>query len=186
MRNKVHTLSLYSRKELAWLIAGILAIGMFLGVAMACVVYISAAEAEDGMMYNCWALCQPGNRDHPNEVLIREKPGKHAEVVGAVQCGDRMVTDGREKGGWIHVVQLANETGEGWISARYVVYAEPEIVNEAREIIGGGRVACRKWIDGKRTAWVRAGSYVTVYAMADGWAVTDVGYIQSRYIGGAE
>lgn len=51
MRNKVHTLSLYSRRELAWLIAGVLAIGIFLGVAVSCFVVIQAAEAEDGMRY---------------------------------------------------------------------------------------------------------------------------------------
>lgn len=175
------TLSLYSRKDLVWLIAGILAIGIFLGVALSCFIVIQAAEAEDGMMYHCWILCKPGT-----EVMLREKPGKRAEVVGAMGCGQHMLTDGKEKSGYVHLVDVANETGDGWVYAGYVVYTEPEIVNEAREIIGGGRVACRKWIDGKRTAWAKSGSYVQVYATADGWAVTGKGYIQSRYIGGAE
>ena len=174
-----------TKRELAWMIAGVLAIGMFLGVALSCFVAIRAAEAED-MRYPCWALCRPGTDEQPNEVLIRAKPEKRAEVVGAVSCGQRMITDGKEKSGWIHVTELANETGDGWISARYVVYCEPRMINAEREIVGGGRVACRKWIDGKRTAWAKSGSRVTVYAVADGWAVTSKGYIQSRYIGGGE
>ena len=66
-REKVYRRNLYSRSELAWMIAGVLAIGMFLGVALSCFVVIRAAEAED-IRYPCWALCQPGT-----EVLIREK-----------------------------------------------------------------------------------------------------------------
>lgn len=170
-----------TKREMVYMIAGILAIGIFLGVALSCFVVIRAAEAEDGMEYYCWALCRPGS-----EVLIRERPGRRSAVVGAVTCGDRMRTDWREKDGWLHVTGLANETGEGWISTRYIVFTEPEMIEEEREIVGGGRVACRKWIEGKRYGWIRSGSFVQVYAMADGWAVTNKGYMQSRYIGGAE
>lgn len=175
-----------SKREMAWLIAGVFVLGLFAGVALSCFVVIRAAEAESGMRYYCWALCRPGTNEHPNEVLIRARPEKKAEIVGAVSCGTKMMTDWKERDGWIHVVDLACEAGEGWIYEGYVVFVEPEIICEEREIVGGGRVACRKWIDGKRTAWAKAGSYVEVYAMADGWAVTNKGYIQSRYIGGAE
>ena len=47
---KRYTLSLYSRKELAWLIAGVVAIGIFLGVALSCYVIIRAAEEDTGLI----------------------------------------------------------------------------------------------------------------------------------------
>lgn len=169
-----------SKRELAFLVAGVFALGLFAGVALSCVVVLNAAQAEESIM-PCWILCRPGT-----EVLVREKAGRRAAVCGAVSCGAELMTDGREKGGYLHLVDVANETGEGWVYTGYVVYTEPEIVNEEREIVGGGRVACRKWIDGKRTAWAKEGSTVTVYAAADGWAVTSKGFIQRRFIGGAE
>jgi len=171
-----------TRTELAWMVAGILAIGMFMGVALSCFIYMNSAQAED-MHYYCWVMCRPGTG---SEVMIREKPGKDGRIVGAAGCGTKLETDWKEKNGWIHVVELANESGEGWVHEGYVVFREPEMIGEAREIVGGGRVHCRKCVDGKHAAWAKAGSYVMVYAMADGWAVTEKGYIQSRFIGGAE
>ncbi len=171
-----------TRKEMAYMIAGILAIGIFLGVALSCLVAVRAAEAEEEpMMYSCWAMCQPGS-----EVLIRERPGKRAAVVGAVQSGDRMRTDQREKDGWLHVTGLASESGEGWIFEGYVVFTEPRETGAKMRIIGGGRVACRRWIGGKRKAWIRPGQEVTVYRMTGEWAVTNRGFIQSRYLEGVE
>jgi len=176
-----------TKKEMAYMIAGILAIGMFLGVALSCFVYLQNAEAEGDMHYYCWILCKPETKDRPvSEVLIREKPGKNGEIVGAAKLGVKLETDWKEKGKWLHVVELASESGEGWVYGGYVVFQEPEIIGEMREIVGGGRVRCRQCIDGKTTGWIAAGKSVMVYAMADGWAVTEKGYIQSRYIGGAE
>lgn len=159
---------------------GVLAVGMFLGAALACTVYMSCAKAEDGWYYSCWVICQPGS-----EVLIREKPGKRAEVVGAAAGGSRMRTDWREKNGWLHLVDVNNETGEGWISERYIVFTEPEKVDGEMVITGKGRVACRKWIDGKRSGWIQPGQTVTVYWKSDEWAVTSRGFIKSEYLGGA-
>ena len=171
-----------TKRETAWLIAGVLAIGIFLGVALSCVVVIQAAGAEEyPMLYDCWVMCRPGS-----EVLIREKPGRRAEVVGAVRGGDRLRTDWREKDGWIHVIELANETGEGWIFEGYVVFTEPRETGARMRITGGGRVACRRWIGGKRKAWIRPGQEVTVYQMTGEWAVTNRGFIQSRYLEGVE
>jgi len=169
-----------TKRELALLIAGVFVIGLFAGVALSCVVVLHTAQAEEDVSY-CWILCRPGT-----EVLVREKPGRRATVCGAVSCGAELQTDGREKGGYLHLVNVANETGEGWVHNGYVVYMEPELVYEERVIIGGARVACRKWIDGKRTAWAKDGSTVTVYAVSSGWAVTNKGFIQDRFIGGAE
>ena len=167
-----------TKKELSYLIAGVLAIGMFLGVALCCFVVINAAEADE-IYGQCWAICQP-----ESEVLIREKPGKKAEVVGAVRSGYWMRTDWREKDGWLHVIDLANETGEGWIYEGYVVFTEPREVDAEMKIARGGRVACRRWIGGQRKAWAKPGTTVTVYWMTGEWAVTNKGFIQSQYLEG--
>lgn len=175
-----------SKRELILMVIGIFVIGMFAGVVLSCVVYMNNAQAEGSMHYYCWVLCKPQNGETINEVLIREKPGKGGEVIGAVTFGTKLETDWETRGTWLHLVDLASESGEGWIYGGYVVFTEPEIINEAREIVGGGRVHCRKCIDGKHTGWAPAGSSVMVYAKADGWAVTEKGYIQSRFIGGAQ
>ena len=175
-----------TRKEIAWMVAGVLAIGMFLGVALCCFVYLNSAEAEGSMHYYCWILCKPEDGESISEVYIREKPGKSGNVTGSAGCGKKMETDWETRGTWIHVIDLATENGEGWVYGGYVVFSEPEIIMEEREIVGGGRVRCRKCIDGEFKGWAANGSSVMVYAMADGWAVTEKGYIQSRFIGGGE
>ena len=175
---KKYTTYTLRKKEVVWLVAGLLAIGMFVGVALACtVMMISSAEAED-LTYPCWIMCKPGS-----EVMIREKPDKRAGTVGAAASGRRMWTDWQEKNGWLHLVDVNNETGEGWIYEGYIVFTEPREVNAEMTVSGSGRVACRKCISGKLKTWAKVGSTVTVY-MTDGeWAVTDRGYIQWEYIG---
>ena len=166
-----------TRSELVWFVIGVLAIGIFLGVALSCVIYLGDAEAEDDLVYKCWIMCQPGT-----DVAIREKPNKKSCVVGSAESCTQMWTDWQEKDGWIHVVDVNNETGEGWIHEGYIVFEEPQIVNQEMHIAGCRRVACRKWIGGPRSKWAKSGGKVTVYLIADGWAVTNRGYIQSEYL----
>ena len=139
--------------------------------------FASLGMAEDGV----WVLCQPGN-GKPNEVMIREKPGRKSAVVGAVSCGDYLATDGKTRGRWIHVIDLASETGEGWISAGYVVTDQPYHIDADGVIRCKGRVACRDSLDGKRIGWAQPGDMVTVYWISEDWAVTDRGYISTRYV----
>lgn len=175
---RYYTASLWKTKDLILMIFGILAIGIFLGVALSCFVVISTAEAED-VSYDCWVICQPN--DYVN---IRSGPGNRKEIVGYAGCGMRFRTDGRERNGYIHLVDVGNETGEGWIHEGYIVYCEPRPVDREMEITGTGRVACRKTVDGKRRCWARPGDTVTVYWMTGEWAVTSKGYIQSRFLRG--
>lgn len=164
-------------RDIAWLIAGVVAIGIFLGVALACTVtLISTAEAEDAQR-ECWIICQPGS-----EVLIREKAGKRAEIVGATCGGARMKTDGKQRNGYVHCIDMANESGEGWIYAGYVTFEEPVRLDLQGVIVGRGRVACRKCIGGKRKAWANPGDMVTVYWETGEWCVTNLGYIQAKYV----
>jgi hypothetical protein len=169
-----------TKREIAWLMAGTIAVGIFLGVALSCVIYLSNAAAEDGLVYRCWILCNP---EPGNEVMIREAPRKGSAAVGAAACGKQMWTDWREKDGWLHLVDVNNETGEGWVSMAYVVFSEPVTGERKAEVTGCKRVACRQGIDGKRKRWAKRGATVTIYAEADGWAVTDEGYIQTEYLG---
>lgn len=170
-----YTISVWKRKDLAWLIAGVMAIGLFLGVVISCVMVISTAEAEETQM-SCWVMCQP--EDHVN---IRKGPGKNREIVGWSVSGMRFETDGKEKAGWIHLIGVG-EYGEGWICKGYVVFREPEEIDREMTIRSKGRVACRRSINGKRRCWIRNGERVTVYRMTGEWAVTSQGFIQSRYL----
>ena len=160
-----------------WLFyAGLFVLGLFAGVALSCAVLIGTAGAEGDIEYDCWAMCQPG--DYIN---VRQKPGKHTEITGWAVSGMRFRTDGEERNGYIHLIGVT-EYGEGWISESYIVYSEPREVNREMTIREGGRVACRKTISGKRRGWAKSGETVTVYWIGGGWAVTDRGFIQSKYL----
>lgn len=153
-------------------------LGMFIGVALSCTVFITNANAEDEdvLTYQRWILCQPGS-----EVLLREKPKKNARITGALICGDRIETDDVDRNGYLHILGVG-EYGEAWVSLRYVAYTEPQEVNKVMHVWDKGRVASRKWINGKRKAWLKAGAEVTVYWMDREWAVTDKGYINLDYL----
>ena len=141
-----------------------------------CAAYIvGTALAEDGT--DCWVICQPG--DYIN---IRKGPGKRYEETGYAESGMRFTTDMEERNGYMHLVGVT-EYGDGWISSGYIVFAEPETVGREMTVRSNGRVACRKTIDGKRREWARNGDRVTVYAKTRSIAVTNRGFIESRYLG---
>ena len=139
----------------------------------------SEAEAEEPEGRQCWVLCKP---DAGSVVNIRRKPG--GEVFGGATCGADMLTDEKIRSGYLHVYDLAAEESEGWISARYIVFDEPEEVQQLMTIRAEGRVACRKWIGGKVTGWAYDGDSVFVYVISYEWAVTDRGYIRSEFLAG--
>ena len=167
-----------NRKERLWLEIGLGAIGAFLGVAVFCLMVLLWSPAcADDMRYPCWAFCQPDS-----EVLIRDRPGKGAQVVGAASCGTQLWTDWEERNGWIHLVDVNNETGDGWISEKYVVFDIPYHIDAEGVIKGKGRVACRDGIDGKLIGWANPGDMLAVYWVSNEWAVTDRGYISTDYV----
>ena len=180
MNNRNHyTTDHWRKKDIVLTQVTLSIFGIFLGVAFFClmVLMFSPACAEEMPTYRCWALCEPGS-----EVMIREKPGKLSTAVGSTVSGAELRTDWEESGNWIHLVELNNETGEGWISLDYVVFDEPVRLDMEGAIKGKGRVACRKCIGGKRKAWASAGSEITVYWWSAEWCVTDRGYIQSKFV----
>ena len=143
---------------------------------MALILLCTVASAER-IQEEVWVLCMPDS-----EVNVRERPKKTGEIFGGAMCGACMWTDNVKKNGYFHVLDLAAESDTGWISARYVVYDEPVEVNAVMEIRSDGRVACRRWINGKINSWIMNGDRLTVYWMSPSWAVTSRGYIRSEFL----
>lgn len=144
-------------------------------IAMYLNLFLIARANADGIQEEVWVLCSP-----TGTVNIREKPS--GEAFGGCSCGASMWTDGKQKNGFLHVMELAAEEEEGWISARYIVYDEPWTVDRDMWIWSEGRVACRKWIGGKIIRWMQDGERVHVFSMSEEWAVTEYGFIRCEYL----
>lgn len=140
-------------------------------------VIVLAGRAED-VTSSCWAMCQPGDR-----VNLRLKPSRDSKSVGWLECGDEFQTDGTNRNGWIRVLD-AGEC-ECWIYSGYVVTEKPEEVNENYVVVARDKLACRRWVNGPQIEgrkWLKNGTNVQVFYMAEGWAVTDLGYMQSEWL----
>lgn len=124
-----------------------------------------------------WVLCQPG--DYIN---IRPNPNKKGSEIGWAECGYRICLDGKKKNGFLHCVDLSLETTEGWIFEGYVVYDEPELLDQNATVVSKGRLAVRKYVGGKRTRWLQPMSTVRIYYRTDEWCVTNYGFIQTDYL----
>lgn len=124
----------------------------------------------------CWIMCKPGSY-----VTIRSTPSKNGQVNGYLDSGDSFQTDGESKDGWISCC-----SGEGgWVYCGYVVTEKPQIVGERYICAAKKQVACRKWMGGPQIdgrPWLRNGEFVQVFLMADGWAITNRGYIRSEWL----
>jgi hypothetical protein len=92
-------------------------------------------------------------------------------------------TDGIRKAGFVHIVDCSMECSEAWVSERYLVEDQPTVLEIRVQIIGGGRVAARRYINGERQAWLKPGRELTVYAWTDEWAITNRGYVKTAYLG---
>ena len=136
---------------------------------------------EEARGADAWIICQPGDWIH-----ARDRASTKSESLGMLVTGDRVTIDGKNRNGFMHVIDLRLEQTEGWIYAGYLVTEEPvDMGGEARRIRANGRVACRRYVDGPRRCWVVNGSTVKVYYMGGGWAVTNKGFIQAEFIGEA-
>lgn len=119
---------------------------------------------------------------HPESfVNVREAPKKRGDVIGRLELGDKVESDGKEKNGYLHLINLPLEMTDGWVSLGYVT-GQMEIRTVTAEIESKGRVACRRYINGKRRKWLRDGDQVTVYGWSDDWAITSQGYIMTKYL----
>ena len=123
-----------------------------------------------------YVICNP-----KSYVCVRMAAKKSSEETGRLEFGDQVITDGRKRNGYYHC-QISNEWGEGWIHKGYLVPDKPVKVTCMATVVAKGRLACRRYINGKRKAWARNGEDLTVYGYSDEWAVTNKGFVQMRYL----
>ena len=123
-------------------------------------------------------LCNPKLENH---VAIRRSPRKGAEETGRLDCGDPIITDGKVKNGYLHILGMT-EDGEGWVHTGYVVNDKPVIDRCMATVAARGRVMARRFIGGKRTEWLAVCSDVRVLAMSAEWAVTNRGYVRTEFL----
>ena len=139
-----------------------------------------AASAEDSFV-TCFVMCKPVEG---NYVSIRRTPSRRSTEVGRLECGDWFETDGVSAEGWIRVYGIG-EYGEGWIYCGYVVTEEPQMIGKQYRVNSNGRVIIRKWMNGPKVdgkGYLVNGSTVTVFCIADGWAMTNRGYIKAEFL----
>ena len=115
-------------------------------------------------------------------VNARAKAGRHSASLGRLETGDEVNVTGKKKNGFAQVDDLSLEENEGWVHAGYLVEEKPVRVGTVYRVCSKGRVKARRWIDGPRCAWLYNGARVTVLWEADGWSVTNRGYVQSRFL----
>ena len=124
-----------------------------------------------------YVMCQPDSF-----VYLREFAKRQSDCVGYLELGDRVVSDGRRKNGFIHLVDVSNESGEGWVYSGFLVSGEIQRGTTKAWVDSPGRVACRRSANGTRRRWLRNGAEVLLYASGDEWSITDEGFIQTKYL----
>ena len=133
-----------------------------------------SASGEEGRIF---IFCNP-----KTPVNVRRTPKKGAVISGRLDFGDYVETDGEKRNGFLHVYGIT-EDGEGWIFAGYAIEDQPTKVENAwANIAASGRVMSYRWVNGKRRGWVNVCTQVKVYAISEEWAVTDHGYIRTKYL----
>lgn len=147
----------------------------FVALLVALVLLASVASAE---IY-VYVLCNPSSW-----VNIHSKPSKRSETIAYAFTGDKLYSDCEYKNGYIHVIDLASETTEGWVSEAYIVYDEPTVYDdyEVFTVCVRGRVAVRKTVDGQRSRWLKNGAKIKVYAISNEWAVTNYGFVMTEFL----
>ena len=124
-----------------------------------------------------YVLCKPGIY-----VNVRQNPARKSEVIGELELGDRVETDGKEKNGYVHLIGLSFELTEGWIYKGLLIPEKPYVREFTVQTISSERVATRYYINGKRKAWVKPGRDVIVYAMGKEWSITNKGYMMTKFL----
>lgn len=159
------------KARLALLLAVLIVIAVGIGYLLG-----SGGYAED-VQIPCWVMCK-------TYVNIREKPDENSGKIGYLDAGDQFWTDAESKNGFIRSYGVGD--GAGWVYCGYVVTEKPEMIGERYVCVANRQVACRKWIHGPqiegRGAWLRNGQTCQVICIADGWALTNRGYIQTEWL----
>lgn len=135
------------------------------------------AFADEVWTYDGYVICMPD--DYVN---VRNSPNKNSSSIGILEPGDVVKLDGDEQNGYLHCVDLSFEQSDGWIHSGFVVYDRPEYKNERYTVIANKRLAARKYVNGRRTRWLKPMTVVTVYYWTPEWSVTNRGYVRSEYL----
>lgn len=127
--------------------------------------------------YKVFAFCNP-----KTPVNVRRTPKKGSPITGRLDFGDSVTTDGEKKNGFLHVYGIT-EDGEGWIFAGNLI-TDPPVKTERTwaSVAASGRVMTYRWIEGKKNGWINVGDDVKVIALSEDWAVTNKGYIRTKYL----
>ena len=150
------------KKRIIFIAVGGLLVAVFLIFAMT--VY-NDCFAEEEVRY---VLCRPGV-----EVNVRYSPRKGSEIIGNLDCGDAVRTDGKEKNGYVHITGLTFEYSEGWIYKGLLIAERPYVKEWQCQIVTGTRVAARHYIGGKRKGWIKPGAE---------WSITNRGYVKTEFL----
>lgn len=125
-----------------------------------------------------WVLCSP-----EGEVNIRSRPTTDSDTEGWMTCGETVeVADTKAR--WAQCVNLQREASIGWVHRGYLVAGAVEVHDKplSMVVVGRGRVAARRSVEGSRRKWLNPRDRVVVYAAGGGWAVTDQGFVKSEYL----
>ena len=133
------------------------------------------AEGDDGE--TAYAICVMDD-----VVNIRATPKTKGEWIGYLNPGDEVHPDGKKQNGYVHCVDMNTESGEGWVFAGYLVSDCPKLVDRDAVIMSNGRLAARKYVDGKRTKWLKPNAMLHVYYMSEEWCSTNCGYVQTKFL----
>lgn len=145
---------------------------VYLALFLMLVTIFGKVLAEDA-----WIMCQPDSY-----VNVRAAPGKGGRVIGYLELGDGMQTDGKTAHGYAHVTGISTESGEGWVASGYIVTDAPQIETVAAKVDADGRVACRRSAGGDLRRWLDNGQELILYASSAIWSVTSEGFIRTEYI----
>ena len=168
--------STISKQRIAIFLISLVVVGLAVGYLAGWLICSAVADETA----TCWVICKPGA-----QVMIRKSASKDSRDLGFLEAGDDFRTDGKTRNGFIHALGVG-DSGEGWIYSGFVATEEPEAVFETYCCVAKTRVACRRWCGGPqisgRSGWLYNGTDVTVFYIADGWAVTSRGYIRSEWL----
>lgn len=166
----------FKSEALAWIWCGIKFLMIVLIIA-GIVWVLTDVGLADGTE-SVWVLCDPDSY-----VCIREAPRKSAFAVGGATCGTRLETDGKQKGSYIHLVNVPAEDCEGWISTQFIVYDEPYPMDRTATVVSNGKLAVRKGIGGKVKKWLKPmEDSVRIRWWSEEWCLTTAGYVQTEFL----
>lgn len=115
-------------------------------------------------------------------VYVRPFPNKKGEPLGMYEAGTKVYLDGKEKNGYLHIIDTGLEDCEGWINKGFIVYDEPIRVYGTATIVSKGRLAARNCVNGRRIRWLKPLATMKVYYWSDEWCSTNCGYVQTQYL----